>query len=540
MPLEPYVCTNCGFWQRRPAPPTCCPVCEDLRHPLPPDGYEFLAAGQLSSRVRATHRELAPGLIAFGVEPQVGIGAQGHLILHPEGNLFFEGCAWYDEAALSLIASLGGIRYLAASHMHVYGAVWRLEERFAPEILIQRDDLCWTKAFRVTWPFDERVEPAPGLELIHTGGHTDGHTILFDRRSRALHVGDMIKYRLDAQGRLDGVACQKAFDLRVPLAHGEMRRYRELLRPLDVTTIYTPWEVVPEGGKEAALGLLDQQLAARQPTADFMAPARCSGGGSQVAAAQRAYELLVDVPGSELFEFPIHGLDRLGVPVWTVMTWQGGPSRGGLGYGATPEGARLSAWGEFAESVQPRRWLRAREPRVASYAELRREGAPAVDPLSLCLPVTTDYTPHRRLRWVEASFYPSGDPALVPLDFVIQDAAEVPDYDRLITPITNGLGAGETRERAIAHGLLELLQRDGNSVHYRALDRGIGIELDEVADPEARATLARFDCEGVEAVAKLAATDFGMANVYVVGFDREPGRATRPVGLGRGGEAGQA
>jgi ribosomal protein S12 methylthiotransferase accessory factor len=80
----------------------------------------------------------------------------------------------------------------------------------------------------------------------------------------------------------------------------------------------------------------------------------------------------------------------------------------------------------------------------------------------------------------------------------------------------------------IAHGLLELLQRDGNSVAYRALDRGVGIELDEVADPEVRATLARYDREGVEVVAKLAATDFGMANVYVVGFDREAGRATHP------------
>jgi ribosomal protein S12 methylthiotransferase accessory factor YcaO len=139
-------------------------------------------------------------------------------------------------------------------------------------------------------------------------------------------------------------------------------------------------------------------------------PSPASRGDGQVAAAQRAYERLVDVPGRELFEFPIHGLDRLGVPVWTAMTWQGGPSRGGLGYGGTPEGARLSAWGEFAESVQPRRWLRAREPRVASYAELRREGAPAVDPLSLCLPVTTDYAPDRRLRWVEASFTRAASP----------------------------------------------------------------------------------------------------------------------------------
>lgn len=257
----------------------------------------------------------------------------------------------------------------------------------------------------------------------------------------------------------------------------------------------------------------------------------------QVAAAQQAYERLVGVPAADVDEFPIHGLDRLGVPVWTAMTFRGGPSRGGLGYGATPEIARLSAWGEFAESVQPRRTLRAREPRIASHAELRREGAPAVDPLSLCLPVATDYAPDRRLRWVEASYHPDGEPVLVPLDFVVQDTAEIPDLDGLITPITNGLGAGETRERAICHAVLELLQRDGNSVSYRALDRGIAIDPDEVADPDLRETLERFDREGVEVVPKLAATDFGMANVYVVGFDRDPARSPHPLSLGACGEA---
>ena len=34
-------------------------------------------------------------------------------------------------------------------------------------------------------------------------------------------------------------------------------------------------------------------------------------------------------------------------------------------------------------------------------------------------------------------------------------------------------------DRALCHGLLELVQRDGNSAGYRAVDRHIKVELDD-------------------------------------------------------------
>ncbi len=42
----------------------------------------------------------------------------------------------------------------------------------------------------------------------------------------------------------------------------------------------------------------------------------------------------------------------------------------------------------------------------------------------------------------------------------------------LVTPVTNGLGAGQSLAWAVGHGLLELLQRDGNGLRFRALDAG--------------------------------------------------------------------
>src|SRR4029079_7792077 len=98
-------------------------------------------------------------------------------------------------------------------------------------------------------------------------------------------------------------------------------------------------------------------------------------------------------------------------------------------------------------------------------------------------------------------------------------------------------GAGESLERALSHGIMELLQRDGNSVNYRALDRGIVIDVDEAADPDLLELLQRFDDAGIDVLVKLAATDFGLANVYVVGRERDPDAAAHPLMLTSCGEA---
>lgn len=82
---------------------------------------------------------------------------------------------------------------------------------------------------------------------------------------------------------------------------------------------------------------------------------------------------------------------------------------------------------------------------------------------------------------------------------------------------------------AQTHGLLELLQRDGNSVHYRALAETVAIDLRTVADPIVRAQLARYDAAGIETVVKVAATDLGFVNLYVVGCDRTDASGGLPV-----------
>lgn len=256
-----------------------------------------------------------------------------------------------------------------------------------------------------------------------------------------------------------------------------------------------------------------------------------------LARAADAYRAAVPA-GYARSEFPLHALDRLGVPVFYAAAFTPDDvALTGVGYGDTELLARASALGEMTETVSTYTAFRTLPRTQGSYAALHRRGVPALDPLRCRLPVGTDYTPDRPLEWVEATRWPDGATQWVPLEYAATNGGDTGPFDWLFTPITNGMGAGDTVERAMAHGLLELVQRDGNSLSYRALDQGVALDLDVVQDPVVQSLRARLDAEGIAVLPKLASTAFGMANVYVVGGERDPARAPHPVMLTACGEA---
>ena len=255
------------------------------------------------------------------------------------------------------------------------------------------------------------------------------------------------------------------------------------------------------------------------------------------------------LPPGRLMEFPLTPLDRLGIPVCALtflpsadapaMVWQ---LCEGIGYGATEDEARVGAYGELTEEVSSSVALTRMERCTGSYNELVRQhgGRGVVDPVTLCLEAGSPYTPDLSLEWAEVRRLSSNEPVMVPSEFVAcsgMDAPPRPGITRLVTPVTNGHGAGTNPEMAQVHGLLELLQRDGNSVQYRALARATAIDLRTITDPAARALLDRYDRAGIEMCVKVAATDFGFTNLYAVGCDRDPSTGGLPVMAAACGEA---
>lgn len=245
---------------------------------------------------------------------------------------------------------------------------------------------------------------------------------------------------------------------------------------------------------------------------------------------------------STLYEFSLTTLDHVGLPLWNVaLIPPDGALSDGFGYGATLTAAQASAWGETVEWYWAREALRSMPRRRGSFRELQQQGVPVLDPLALCIDAGKPYTPDTPLIWAEARRYPSHEAVWVPVEAVAPRYADIgpniQQADFLFTPITNGLGAGPTFEHALAHGIMEQLQRDGNSVNYRALDQGVVVELDDVRDEDTRALLRQLDEAGIDITVKLAATDFGITNLYVVGADRDIERAPQPISLSACGEA---
>ena len=258
------------------------------------------------------------------------------------------------------------------------------------------------------------------------------------------------------------------------------------------------------------------------------------------------------LPPGPLLEFSLTPLDRTGIPVQALTLFPSNEAGGaglswplceGIGYGETPEAARVGAYGELTEEVSSSAAL-ARLPRLTgSYHELRsRHGERGVvDPVTLCLEAGSPYRPEDTvLEWVPCRRFSSDESVLVPAEFVAcagMDVPPRPGVSRLVTPITNGHGAGTTLAMAQCHGLLELLQRDGNSVHYRALAGTTAIDPGTITDPAARALLDRYEAAGIEIIVKVAATDFGFVNLYVVGYDRAESHGGLPVMTAACGEA---
>ena len=275
-----------------------------------------------------------------------------------------------------------------------------------------------------------------------------------------------------------------------------------------------------------------------------------------VSETIEAYDQLIDdlarsVPGDATIEFAITPLDVTGIPVWSVTRWQpDGEMLNGIGYGFTDSRARVGSWAELLEQAGSHHAMARIERTWASYNELLKRGVAALNPLVLRLPAGSAYSHDQKLNWVPARRLDitrddlAGEMILVPIEGAAThnfDCHLPADAAPLFQAISNGNGAGDTIERALTHGMLELVQRDGNSAGYRACDRGVRIDLgpdnQDVRHPQTRALLERLDAAGIDVIVKLADTNLGMTNLYVVGRERDLSLVPHPICLTGCGEA---
>jgi YcaO-like protein with predicted kinase domain len=245
-------------------------------------------------------------------------------------------------------------------------------------------------------------------------------------------------------------------------------------------------------------------------------------------------------------EIDIRAYDRLAVPsIAAVFTSPAEPAPAhSTGFGASTAAARVGALGELSEGVLVNRAVAALTPEAGNHAEMcARYGADlVVDPVTLVLEAGSDYSADRPLLWVPMTRWRTGETVRVPMEFVASEQhtlpAQPPPGGWLTTAITNGLGAGDSLERAMSHALLEIIQRDGDTVCYRALDTGVVIDLSTSTDPQTVDLLAAYARQGVQPLVKLAESELATV-VFCTGIDSVADTAadTGPLAVTAIGEA---
>ncbi|WP_116105720.1 YcaO-like family protein [Lewinella sp. IMCC34191] len=238
------------------------------------------------------------------------------------------------------------------------------------------------------------------------------------------------------------------------------------------------------------------------------------------------YASLIDMyrsslPPGRITDYRIDGLDHLGIPVVSVDHFRdGGGAANGIGYGATENAARLGAYGELCEELHLDLSFHELEQRHGSYRELVTHFGVdrVIDPLTLVLPAGSDYDNDTPLVWVPVTAIDDGSKHWCPAEFVATSDSQIDYPHKMTTCIRNGSGAGDTLERALLHGALELLQRDGNADCFRALDRGRVIETEHLPE-DIKQLLRTLADRGLNVIPKVARTTCGCVSLYAVGDD---------------------
>ena len=100
--MPAFICTACGTqFSPSDAPPAQCPVCEDERQYIPPEGQSWTTLERLRISHHNGFRQYEPGLIGIGTQPKFAIGQRALLLCTSEGNILWDCISLIDDATIT-------------------------------------------------------------------------------------------------------------------------------------------------------------------------------------------------------------------------------------------------------------------------------------------------------------------------------------------------------------------------------------------------------------------------------------------------------
>lgn len=262
-----WTCEQCGaqFPESR-APPAECPICRDERQFVNWKGQSWLTREQLTTRHRLVWRDDL-GITGIGVEPALAIGQRALLLREDDGCVLWDCVPLLTAQAVDHVRSLGGLKAVAVSHPHYYGAVADWSDAFGGvPIYLHGDDRAWvTRPHRAIVPWSgEALQLSDDLLLLRTGGHFAGATVLHWRAGAegrgALLTGDIATVAMDRRF----VSFMYSYPNYIPLDAAAVRRIADIVAPLAFDRIYGAWwdRNIATGAKAAFDASVGRYLAA--------------------------------------------------------------------------------------------------------------------------------------------------------------------------------------------------------------------------------------------------------------------------------------
>ena len=238
-----YICVMCGNqFATSDAPPLQCPICEDERQYVNPEGQSWTTLDELTREHNNVVSSLEPGLTEISTEPTFGIGQRALLVQTPNGNVLWDCVSLIDNATVEAMSDLGGISALAMSHPHMFGSMVEWSHAFgkAP-IYLHADYREWIQRPDPVIHFWEgQVHALPeGVTLHRCGGHFTGSTVLLwpegaEGRGVVLST-DTIHVAKDRRH----VSFMYSYPNYIPLSAASVDRIVEKVAPLKFDRIYS-------------------------------------------------------------------------------------------------------------------------------------------------------------------------------------------------------------------------------------------------------------------------------------------------------------
>ena len=264
--MPPWTCEQCGAQFPDGEQPPSCPICEDERQFVNWKGQQWLTRDELAKRHKLVWRDDF-GLLGIGLEPAFAIGQRALLIRESDGCVMWDCIPLATSEAIAHIKSLGGLKAIAVSHPHFYGAVADWSEAFGGvPVYLHGDDRRWiTRPHPAIVPwFGESHRLSDDILLVRAGGHFAGATILHwqagaDGRG-ALLTGDVAMPTMDRRF----VSFMYSFPNYIPLNAKAVRAIARAAEPLAFDRVYGAWwgRNIKMGAKAAFDASVRRYLAA--------------------------------------------------------------------------------------------------------------------------------------------------------------------------------------------------------------------------------------------------------------------------------------